>query len=248
MSDPIELIHAEETLKSGWLAPGKKCEALEKELSELSGHKKAIVVNSKASAEFLGMISCGITKGSEVIVVDPLVEPIYLKILEESIHAIVKHQFISAENILEFIPSLTKIITPNTQALILGDFTLYETQINLTEIKEHYPNLQIISNFPINHSKVINQIASISIVEISDICSVVLFSDEKVYQRAIGIRDWGRVGTQSENVSDRYSGWILGNGVRYDYKFVYGDLGFNFKTCDLAASLALDYLHKFHSN
>jgi len=248
MNDSIELKHVEETLKSGWLAPGKKCEALEKELTELSGHSKGLVVNSRASAEFLGMISCGITKGSEVIVFDISVEPIHLKILEQSIHATIKHLPVMKENISELIPTLKTIITPNTQALIIGNFTPYETLINLNEINQLYPNLEIISDFPMNHSKVSNQIASISITDISGICSVILFKDESKYQRAIGIRDWGRVGTQSENVSDRYNGWVLGNGVRYDYKFVYGDLGFNFKTCDLAASLALDAFHKSLTN
>lgn len=241
-----ELQHVEETLKSGWLAPGKNCTALENELSLLSGQSKGLVVNSRSSAEFLAMICGNIYKGAEVIVSDISIEQLHLNILQTSFQAKIKHLDINKDNINEIFVKLDSLITDETQALILGDFTPYESLVDMMKIRKEYPNLQIISDFPATHKQTPKemQYSTINVTDISGICSVILFQNEEKYQRAIGIRDWGRVGTQNEDVNERFSKWVLGDGVRYDYKFVFGDLGFNFKSCDIAASLALDEFHR----
>ena len=53
-----------ETLKTGWLAPGKKASALELETAQKCGKAFGLLVNSHKSAVFLSCIACHIGPGS----------------------------------------------------------------------------------------------------------------------------------------------------------------------------------------
>jgi CDP-6-deoxy-D-xylo-4-hexulose-3-dehydrase len=56
---------------------------------------------------------------------------------------------------------------------------------------------------------------------------MVMFNDEKHVKRALMYRDWGSIGDNSENMDDRFAHDV--DGIPYDYKFLYGVLGYNMK-------------------
>jgi CDP-6-deoxy-D-xylo-4-hexulose-3-dehydrase len=56
-------------------------------------------------------------------------------------------------------------------------------------------------------------------------------------------RDWGRLGDNSELVSDRFNHVV--DGIPYDHKFLYGCLGYNFKSSEVNAAFGLVQLEKF---
>jgi CDP-6-deoxy-D-xylo-4-hexulose-3-dehydrase len=56
-------------------------------------------------------------------------------------------------------------------------------------------------------------------------------------------RDWGRIGDNSEIMSDRFNHTI--DGIPYDHKFLYGCLGYNFKSSEMNAAFGIVQLEKF---
>merc|ERR1719456_2057276 len=71
---------------------------------------------------------------------------------------------------------------------------------------------------------------------------VVMFNDEKLKEKALMFRDWGRIGNNSEDVSERFAHQV--DGIEYDFKFLYGTLGYNMKACEMSAAFGLAQLRK----
>lgn len=63
---------------------------------------------------------------------------------------------------------------------------------------------------------------------------MVLFDDETLRGKILTYRDWGRVGSNSEDVSERFAHDI--DGVPYDFKFLYAVAGYNFKSTEMNAA------------
>jgi CDP-6-deoxy-D-xylo-4-hexulose-3-dehydrase len=72
---------------------------------------------------------------------------------------------------------------------------------------------------------------------------MVMFNDKKYVNRSLQYRDWGRIGDDSEDMSDRFAHDI--DGIPYDYKFLYGVLGYNMKSSEMNAAFGLAQLDKF---
>ena len=66
---------------------------------------------------------------------------------------------------------------------------------------------------------------------------MVMFNDEKYLKRATMFRDWGRIGDNSEDVTTRFEYSI--DGIPYDYKFLYGAVGYNMKSSEMNAAFGL---------
>ena len=74
---------------------------------------------------------------------------------------------------------------------------------------------------------------------------MVMFNDEKYVKRALMYRDWGRIGDNSEDMGDRFAHDV--DGIPYDYKFLYGVLGYNMKCAEANAAFGLVQLDKFQT-
>jgi hypothetical protein len=57
------------------------------------------------------------------------------------------------------------------------------------------------------------------------------------------MRDWGRIGDNSEAMADRFNHSV--DGIPYDYKFLYGVLGYNMKSSEMNAAFGLVQLERF---
>jgi CDP-6-deoxy-D-xylo-4-hexulose-3-dehydrase len=55
-------------------------------------------------------------------------------------------------------------------------------------------------------------------------------------------RDWGRIGDNSEDVKTRFEYSI--DGIPYDYKFLYGAVGYNMKSSEMNADFGLVQLDR----
>lgn len=75
---------------------------------------------------------------------------------------------------------------------------------------------------------------------------MVMFNDEVFLKRAGIIRDWGRIGTNSEDVGERFAHEV--DGIPYDFKFLYGALGYNFKSSEVNAAFGLVQLDRLEEN
>jgi len=72
-----------------------------------------------------------------------------------------------------------------------------------------------------------------------------MFNDEAHRRRALMFRDWGRVGNNLEDPSIRFEHSI--DGIEYDFKFIYGVRGYNFKSCEMNAAFGLAQWDKLPS-
>ena len=74
---------------------------------------------------------------------------------------------------------------------------------------------------------------------------MVMFNDAKHRDLALQYRDWGRVGDNSEHVGKRFDYQV--DGIPYDFKFLYGVQGYNFKSSEMNAAFGLVQIEKFES-
>jgi hypothetical protein len=82
-----------------------------------------------------------------------------------------------------------------------------------------------------------------SIVSFEHLCSIIVTDDQNFKDTVIRYRDWGRVGSQDEAMELRYQNWTI-KDVKYDWKFVFNEIGFNFKSSEISAVLALQKFNK----
>jgi len=70
-----------------------------------------------------------------------------------------------------------------------------------------------------------------------------MFNNEQYKKNALMYRDWGRIGDNSEDISERFAHDV--DGIPYDYKFLYGVLGYNMKCTEACAAFGLVQLERF---
>jgi CDP-6-deoxy-D-xylo-4-hexulose-3-dehydrase len=74
---------------------------------------------------------------------------------------------------------------------------------------------------------------------------MVMCNQESQRNLALQYRDWGRMGTNTENFSERFGHSV--DGIEYDFKFLYPLLGYNFKSTEMNAAFGLEQLKKLPS-
>ena len=78
---------------------------------------------------------------------------------------------------------------------------------------------------------------------------IVCFNDIKIYQKAKLLRGWGRSSAtfnESESINSRFN--VKVDGIPYDAKYIFSDLGYNFLPSEISAAFALEQLKKLKSN
>ncbi|CAE7408665.1 rfbH, partial [Symbiodinium natans] len=70
----------------------------------------------------------------------------------------------------------------------------------------------------------------------------VMFNNEELKRKALMFRDWGRIGNNSEDMSERFGHHV--DGIEYDFKFLYGCIGWNMKASEMNAAFGLAQLDK----
>lgn len=71
---------------------------------------------------------------------------------------------------------------------------------------------------------------------------MLMLNCEALKRRALMIRDWGRIGNNSEEMEERFSHSV--DGIHYDFKFLYGSIGYNFKSTEMNAAFGIAQMEK----
>jgi len=240
-----EINEVEMSLRDGWLAPGPRTEEFERRVAELFGKRHAVMVNSGSSANIIGLAALGMQPGDEVVtpactfatVVSPLE---YLGL---------KPVFVDVE-VGRYVPSVDAIlaaITPRTKCLLLPN--LIGSKPDWAELRRRVPKgiwLFEDSCDTITHTSE-SDVAAISfyashIITAGGLGGCIMFNEERLRDKALMFRDWGRIGNNSEDVSERFAHSV--DGIEYDFKFLYGCQGFNMKACEMNAAFGLAQLRK----
>lgn len=245
-----EIAAVNKCLREGWLAGnGKYTSEFERQVSEYFGKKFGLFVNSGSSACLLALASLDLPAGSKVITPACTFSTTVAPILQLGL----KPVFCDVE-IDEYVPSVSQIfekVTSETRVLMIPnligntpdwkgireklieigreDITLIEDSAD-TLIYTPYTDISTTSFYA---SHVITACGS---------GGMVMFNSEKQLKRAIMFRDWGRIGENTEIVSERFNHLV--DDIPYDFKFLYGCLGYNFKSSEVNAAFGLEQMKK----
>ena len=149
-----------------------------------------------------------------------------------------------------YVPSVDALlgaVTPRTRAILVPD--LVGSKTDWAALRARAPaGIVLIEDScdtitDTTHSDIaITSFYASHIITAGGCGGMVMFNDEAHKKRALMLRDWGRIGTNSEDVSERFGFSV--DGIEYDFKFLYGFRGYNFKACEMNAAFGLVQLDK----
>jgi len=238
-----------ECLRDGWLAPGPRTEEFEQKVSAIFGKKNGVMVNSGSSGNILGLCALNLQPGDEVVTpaltfstaVAPLVQLGLKPIFCDSVPN-------------KYVPTVDMVmekVTPKTKCLFIPNLAGSKIdwkelrarchQINRADIWLFEDSCDTITYTEDSDVSVISFYAS-HIITAGGMGGVVMFNDQKHKERCLMFRDWGRIGNNSEDMTERFGHSV--DGIEYDFKFLYGCLGYNMKACEMSAAFGLAQLKK----
>ena len=240
-----------ECLNDGWLAGfGKRTIEFEERISKTFGKKYGLFVNSGSAACLLAIASLNLPSKSEIITpactfsttVAPIIQLGYKPVFCD----VILNAYVPS------VESVLNVITENTRVIMIP---------NLVGNKPDWKLLKEKLN-QINRSDIIlieDSADTITYTEETDISTtsfysshiitaggsggMVMFNSEEHLKIATMYRDWGRIGDNLEDYSERFKHSV--DGIPYDYKFLYGVLGYNFKSSEMNAAFGLVQLERF---
>lgn len=231
-------------LNDGWLAGfGPRTIEFERQVSELFGKKYGLFVNSGSSAILLGLLSLDLVQGSEVIT--PACT--FATTLAPIIQAGLKPVFCDVE-IGTYVPTPEQIfekITENTKVILIPnligsktDWKKIREKTDLILFEDSADTITLTTETDIS----ITSFYSSHLITACGSGGMVMFNDEKLLKKATMFRDWGRIGDNSEDIKTRFEYSI--DGIPYDYKFLYGAIGYNMKSSEVNAAFGLVQINK----
>ena len=243
--DEEEIRAVEDCLRDGWLAGfGKRTVEFEERVSELFGKEHGLFVNSGSSAILLGLLALDLPKGSEIVTpacgFATTVAPI--------IQLGMKPVFCDVE-LDTYVPSvdqLKEVVTPETKCLLLPN--LIGNVPDWEAIREAFPGVILFEDSADTITRTdCTDISTTSfyashVITAGGIGGMVMFNDEEHLKRALMYRDWGRIGDNIEEPSERFNHSV--DGIPYDWKFLYGVAGYHLKACEMNAAFGLVQLDK----
>ena len=236
---------------------GEAVSNFEKKIAKYFGKKYGLMVNSGSSALILAIESLKLKKGSEIIV--PCLN------FGTAVSSILicghKPVFVDAEiETLQIdISKIVKKITKKTKAImvpnLIGNVPDWKKihniakKFNLIVIEDSADTLGAsINDKPTGiYSDIsITSFYGSHIISCAGNGGMLLTNNKQYYEKAKVLRSWGRMSTlmnDSENIIKRLN--IKLEGVDYDKKFVFSELGYNFEPSEIGAAFGLVQLKKF---
>jgi CDP-4-dehydro-6-deoxyglucose reductase, E1 len=242
------------------LIDGPAVKKLENKIAKLFGKKYGLMVNSGSSANLLAIASLDLKKGTEVITptltFSTTVAPIYQLGLKPSFVDVGYNNFISDTKQIE------ESITKNTSAImvpnLLGNVADWKS---IYKISKKY-NLKVIEDsadtvgYKLNGKNLglysdisTNSMYASHIITGAGFGGIVCFNDYKLYLRAKLLRGWGRSSAtfnESEGINLRFSKKV--DGIPYDGKYIFSEMGYNFLPSEISAAFGLEQLKKLKNN
>ena len=248
-----EIKAVEQSLRDGWLAGfGPRSIEFEEKIAKEFGKKFGVFVNSGSSACLLAVAALDLPKGSKIITpactfsttLAPIIQLGYKPVFVD----------VGLNDYVADIEQVAKAITDEVKVIMLP---------NLIGNKPNWKKLRQILKDMNREDIVLIEDSADTVTETleSDISTtsfyashvitaggmggMVMFNDEKYVKRALMYRDWGRIGDNSEVMSERFAHDV--DGIPYDYKFLYGVLGYNMKCSEMSAAFGLVQLERFQT-
>jgi len=239
---------------------GKNVREFEAKVAKMFDKKHGIMVNSGSSALMLAMEVMDFPKGSEIIT------PVLT--FSTTVSYIVRNGLVPVFiDVCEGtycidISKIEKTITKKTKAIVaphlLGNIVNWEELLPL--VKKH--NLKIIEDSAdtlggLINKKSIGQHSDISItsfygshlINCAGNGGMICLNDDEQAKRAKLLRSWGRSSSlyvESEAIENRFN--IKVDGISYDKKFIFEEIGHNLEPSEMGAAFGLVQLSKLQKN
>lgn len=258
-------VHGEDEIQAvvevlrGNTALGPKTEEFEQKIAKLFGKQFGVMVNSGSSANLLALEVLNLPSGSEVIT--PLLTfatTVAPKVQKGLVPVFVD---VGPDNFLIEIEKIEHAITGKTRALmipsLLGNIPNMK---RLREIADKH-RLWLIEDscdtlggrFAGRPTGIFSHISTTSfygshIINGAGGGGMICVNDPKWRERLIVLRGWGRRSSlfgekqKSEELKNRFRGSI--DGIPYDEKYTFSEIGYNFLPLELSAAFALVQLKK----
>lgn len=238
-------------LQDGWLAGfGPKTVEFEDKISSYFGKKYGVFVNSGSSACLLALACLQLPKGSKVVTPACTFSTTVAPIVQLGLEPI----FCDVE-LTSYVPNINDVlslITDDVKVIMLPN--LIGNKPDWVGIREALKNINrediiLIEDSADTVTHTLESDISTTSFYASHIITaggsggMVMFNDVKYRDVCLQFRDWGRIGDNSESMSDRFNHQV--DGIPYDYKFLYGVLGYNFKSSEMNAAFGLVQLKRF---
>ena len=238
-------------LEDGWLAGfGKRSVEFEEKVSKIFGKEFGLFVNSGSSACLLSLACLDLKEGTEVITAACGFSTTVAPMIQLKLKPVFCDVGLTTYQAKE--DDVIKCVTENTSAIMLPNLIgnkpdwkyLKEElkRINREDIYLIEDSADTITYTPETHVSTTSFYAS-HIITAGGMGGMVMVNDIKHKKRGLMYRDWGRIGDNSEDLSERFNHKI--DNIPYDYKFLYGALGYNMKCCEMSAAFGLVQLEKF---
>ena len=250
-----EIKAVEQCLRDGWLAGfGPRSIEFEKKIAKEFGKKYGVFVNSGSSACLLALAALNLPKGSKIITpaltfsttLAPIIQLGYRPVFVDS-------------DLTSYVPNVADIIAAvkgysNVSAIMIPnlignkpDWKLLKKElkkIGRSDIHIIEDSADTVSYTKESDVSTTSFYAS-HVITAGGMGGMVMFNDKEHVKRALQYRDWGRIGDNSENMDDRFAHEV--DGIPYDYKFLYGVLGYNMKCSEMSAAFGLVQLERFQT-
>ena len=239
---------------------GRNVRAMQERVARLFQKRHGIMVNSGSSANYLAVELLALPEGSEVITpaltfattVAPIVRqrlvPAFVDVTEGTYN-------IDAAAIEE-------MITPKTRAMmipsLIGNLPDWD---RIREIANAH-KLMVVEDSADTLGARLNGISSGAYSDISTTSfygshvinaagngGMICVNDDALARRALLLRSWGRTSSlfvDSENIENRFN--VSLDGISYDAKFLFEELGYNVEPSEMGAAFGLVQLDKLEQN
>lgn len=246
-----EIQAVNDCLRAGWLAGfGPRSAEFEQKVSARFGKKHGLFVNSGSSAILLALCALDLKPGDEVVTPACGFATTVAPITQCGLAPV----FCDSE-IGKYVPSVDQIravVTDKTRVLLIPN--LIGNVPDWKALREAFPSLILIEDsadtIPTQVPEYTTDISTTSfyashVITAGGVGGMVMFNDDAHVKRAIMFRDWGRIGDNIEEPSERFNHFV--DGIPYDWKFLYGVAGYHLKACEMNAAFGLAQLAKLDS-
>jgi len=246
-----EIKAVEESLRSGWLGgQGPKSVEFEEKIAKQFGKKYGVFVNSGSSACLLALASLQLPKGTKVITPACTFSTTLAPIIQLGLIPIFVD--VGLNDYVANINQVLESITPDVKVIMLPN--LIGNKPNWKKLKNDLkylgrPDIILIEDSAdtVTYTPE-SDIATTSfyashVITAGGSGGMVMFNDKKLVNICLQFRDWGRLGGDSEIMSERFNHMV--DGIPYDHKFLYSVLGYNFKSSEMNAAFGLVQLERF---
>jgi CDP-4-dehydro-6-deoxyglucose reductase, E1 len=239
---------------------GANVRKLERRVADLFAKRYGVMVNSGSSANYLAMEVLNLPRRSEVITPALTFATTVAPIVRSGL--IPAFVDVKPGTYVIDVDKIEEMITPRTRAMmipsLIGNLPDWD---RIREIADTYDLILVEDSADTigathggSSTGTRSHISTTSfygshLMTAAGNGGMLCLNDEEWTRRAILLRSWGRSSslfTDSENIANRFN--VELDGISYDSKFVFEELGFNLEPSEIGAAFGLVQLEKLQKN